>query len=230
MRIGLFGGTFNPVHNCHLTIAAQVRERLSLDRILFIPTGDPPHKPQDNLAPARHRLEMVRLAVADHPTLDVSDVEVRRPEKSYSIDTVRALRNHYGGSTDLVFIIGLDAFVEFPSWRQAPELLSLCHFAVVSRTGKAFAALADRPPLPPIPRQALDSLDRGTQDRLEAPTPNGMRLTLLRLPPCDISASDIRRRIRSRTAVADLLPASVESYIMRARLYQEEPDLPGIKG
>lgn len=230
MRIGLFGGTFNPIHNCHLTIAAQVRERLSLERILFIPTGDPPHKPQGSLAPAHHRLEMVRLAISTDPSLALSDVEVRRPEKSYSIDTVRALRGQYGAAADLVFIIGLDAFVEFPSWRQASSLLPLCHFAVVSRTGKAFAALADRPPLPSIPRVALDSLDKGTQDRLEVPTSKGTRLTLLRLPPCDISASDIRRRIRSRTAVADLLPAPVESYIMRARLYQEESDLPGIKG
>lgn len=232
MRIGLFGGTFNPIHHCHLTIAAQARERLSLDQILFIPSGDPPHKPQDNLAPARHRLEMVRLAVAADPALAVSDIEVRRPEKSYSIDTVRELRSQYGPATDLVFIIGLDAFLEFPSWRQAPDLLQLCHFAVVSRTGKAFLSLADRPPLPAIPRQTLESLDGRTQDRLEVaiPGPGSTRLTLLRLLPCDISGSDIRRRIRSRMGVGSLLPAPVESYIIRVRLYQEEPDLPGIQG
>ena len=230
MKIGLFGGTFNPIHNCHLTIAAQIRERLSLDQVLFIPAGDPPHKPQDDLAPASHRLEMVRLAIADHSTFAVSDIEIQRPTTSYSIDTVRTLRDHYGSTADLSFIIGLDAFLEFPSWRQAPDLLQLCHFAVVSRTGMAFASLADRPPLPPIPRQALESLDRRTQDRLDVPVPGGTRLTLIRLPPCDTSASDIRRRIRSRMNVAPLLPASVESYIMRNRLYQEEPDRPGLKG
>jgi len=230
MRIGLFGGTFNPVHNCHLTIAAQVRERLSLDQVLFIPAGEPPHKPQDHLAPARHRLEMVRLAVAADPALAVSDIEVRRPETSYSIDTVRGLRRHYGPAVGLVFIIGLDAFLEFPSWRQASDLLRLCEFAVVSRTGMAFASLADRPPLPAIPRLKLEFLDGGSQDRLEVPVQGGTRLTLLRLPPCDISASDIRRRIRSRMDVGTLLPAPVESYIIRARLYQEEPDLPGVQG
>lgn len=230
MRIGLFGGTFNPIHHCHLTIAAQVRERLSLDQVLFIPSGEPPHKPQDHMAPARHRLEMVRLAVAGDPALAVSDVEVRRPDTSYSIDTVRELRRHYVPSTELVFIIGLDAFLEFPSWRQAPELLQLCHFAVVSRSGMAFASLANRPPLPSIPRVKLEFLDSGGQDRLEVLVPGGMRLTLLRLPPCDISASDIRRRIRGRMDIGTLLPAPVESYIMRARLYQEEPDLPGIQG
>jgi nicotinate-nucleotide adenylyltransferase len=226
MKIGLFGGTFNPIHNCHLTIATQIRERLPLDQILFIPSGDPPHKPQDGLAPASHRLEMVRLATAADPAFAVSDVEVRKTTKSYSIETVRTLRDHYGPTADLSFIIGLDAFLEFPTWRHAPELLTLCHFAVVSRTGLSFAPLADRPPLPPIPRQALEALDRRTQDRLDVPIAGGMRLTFLLLPPCDISASDIRRKIRSRTSVAPLLPASVESYIMAIKLYQEEPDRP----
>ncbi len=232
MKIGLFGGTFNPIHRCHLTIAAQVRERLPLDQVLFIPSGEPPHKPRNHMAPAHHRLEMVRLAVAGDPALKVSDVEVRRPDTSYSIDTVRELRRQYDPATDLVFIIGLDAFLEFPSWRQAPDLLRLCHFAVVSRTGMAFASLANRPPLPSIPRVKLEFLDSGGQDRLEVaiPGPGSMRLTLLRLPPCDISASDIRRRISGRMDVGALLPAPVESYIMRARLYQEEPDLPGIQG
>ncbi len=230
MKIGLFGGTFNPIHHCHLTIAAQIRERLALEQILFIPAGDPPHKPQDDLAPASHRLEMVRLAIAGHPDFAASDVEVRKSTKSYSIETVRTLRDHYGPTADLSFIIGLDAFLEFPTWRQAPDLLKLCHFAVVSRTGMAFAPLADRPPLPAIPRQALESLDRRTQDRLDVPVPGGTRLTFLCLPPCDISASDIRQRIRSRASVASLLPASVESYIMGHKLYQEEPDRPGLKG
>jgi len=230
MKIGLFGGTFSPIHHCPLTIAAQVRERLSLDQVLFIPAGEPPHKPQDDMAPAGDRLEMVRLAIAGDPALAVSDIEVRRPDTSYSIDTVQGLRRHYGPATDLVFIIGLDAFLEFPSWRQAPELLRLCDFAVVSRTGMAFASLTDRPPLPAIPRPALESLDSGTRDRLEVAVPGGTRLALLRLPPCNISASDIRRRIRDRMDVGTLLPAPVESYIMRARLYQEEPNLPGVQG
>jgi nicotinate-nucleotide adenylyltransferase len=230
MKIGLFGGTFNPIHNCHLTIAAQIRERLSLDRILFMPAGDPPHKPQGDLAPAQHRLEMVRLAIATDPAFAVSDFEVRRQAKSYSIDTIRALRSRYDAGTELSFIVGLDAFAEFPSWRQAPELLTLCHFVVMSRTGVAFASLADRPPLPPIPRQALASLDDRTQDRLDVPLPGRTHLTLLRLPPCDISASDIRRRIRGRMSVSSLLPAPVESYIMRAKLYQEEADRPGVQG
>lgn len=231
MKIGLFGGTFNPIHSCHLTIATQIRERLSLDHVLFIPTGDPPHKPQDVLAAAHHRLEMVRLAIASNPTFSVSDVEVRRPAKSYSIDTVRALREYYGPDAALFFIIGLDAFLEFPSWKQAADLLQACHFVVMSRPGATFAPIAGlSPPLPPIPLQALEALDRQAQDRLDVPLPGGTRLTFLRLPPCDISASDIRQRLRHGQSVASLLPAPVESYIMRFKLYQEEPDRPGVQG
>jgi nicotinate-nucleotide adenylyltransferase len=226
MKIGLFGGTFNPIHNCHLTIAAQVAERLSLDQVLFIPVGDPPHRSSRDLALAAHRLEMVRLAIAGTPAFAVSDIEIKRSEKSYSIETVRALRKQYGAGTDLHFILGLDAFLEFPSWRQASELLTLCHFAVVSRTGLSFSPLADRPPLPRIPRERLDALDRKTTDRVDVPVPGGGSLTLLRLPPCDISASEIRTRIRVRSSVASLLPAPVESYIMGGNLFQEEPDRP----
>lgn len=230
MHVGLFGGTFNPIHHCHLAIAAQVKERLSLDQVLFVPAGDPPHRSSRDLAPAARRLEMVRLAIAGNPGFAVSDIEVRRPETSYSIETVRALRAHYGSGTDLHFILGLDAFLEFPSWRQASELLTLCHFAVVSRTGLSFAPLAEHPPLPVISRQTLDALDRKTTDRVDVLIPGGGRLTLLRLPPCDISASEIRKRIRARSSVASLLPAPVESYIMTANLFQEEPDRHGFQG
>ena len=230
MRIGLFGGTFNPIHHCHLTIAARVRERLGLDRILFIPTGDPPHKPQDGLAPAQHRLEMVRLAIASESTFSASDVEVRKPTKSYSIETVRALRDQYGPEVELAFIVGLDAFLEFPSWRQASELLRACRFVVVPRSGYPFARLADLPLLPSIPRPALEALDRREQDRFDVPVPGGAGLTLLKLPPCYTSASDIRRRLRNHEGVSALLPAPVESYIMRHKLYQEEPDRPGVQG
>jgi nicotinate-nucleotide adenylyltransferase len=101
MRLGLLGGSFNPIHNCHLTIAHHVHNRLQLSRILFIPTGDPPHKGDSSLAPANIRYEMVCLAIADSPLFMVSDIETQRKGKSYSIDTVRALDHHYGPTTDL---------------------------------------------------------------------------------------------------------------------------------
>ena len=128
MRLGLLGGSFNPVHNGHLAIARQTREALGLDQILFIPTSHPPHKPNGSLAPAQDRYEMVRLAIASDPTFAISDVEIRRPGKSYSIDTIRLLQQDYGAQTQLFFLIGLDAFLDFPSWREPQTLLKLCRF------------------------------------------------------------------------------------------------------
>ncbi|MEK7268157.1 MAG: nicotinate-nucleotide adenylyltransferase [Nitrospirota bacterium] len=228
MRIGLFGGTFNPIHRCHLAIAAQTRDRLRLDRIIFIPSGDPPHKPSESLAPSRHRLEMVRRAAATDPSFEVSEVELRRVTKSYSIETVHTLRGAYGPEAELFFIIGLDAFLAFPSWKRAPELLRSCHFVVVPRTGTAFLSLSDMPLLPAIAPASLKALDDRHQDRLDVPLPGGTMLTLLGLPPCDASASDIRTRLRKRLSLSNLLPASVESYIIQFGLYQEETNRTGV--
>jgi nicotinate-nucleotide adenylyltransferase len=230
MRIGLFGGTFNPIHRCHLTIALQVKERLSLDRILFIPTGDPPHKSSTSLAEARHRLAMVRSAIEGMPGLMISEVEIHRPTKSYSIETVRALQDEWGPEADLFFITGLDAFLELHTWREAATLLRLCHFVVVPRPPSRFADLSSMPLLPPLDPSALAALDRNRDDRLEVAVPDGPGLTLLALPPCEASASEIREKLRKGLTSSNLLPASVESYIIRHRLYQEDTDRTGVKG
>ena len=160
-RLGLLGGSFNPVHNGHLAIARQTREALGLDRILFIPTSHPPHKPNDNLAPTQDRYEMVRLAMASDPYFAISDVEIRRPGKSYSIDTIRLLQQEYGAQTQLLFLIGLDAFLDFPSWRKPLTLLELCPFVVLSRPGQSFRSLSTVALLPPIPQSSLADLDAG---------------------------------------------------------------------
>jgi nicotinate-nucleotide adenylyltransferase len=227
MKIGLFGGTFNPVHRCHLLIAAQVRDSLHLDRVLFIPTGDPPHKPAASLAPAPHRLEMVRLAIKGDPSFEVTDVEIRRQEKSFSIDTVRLLQLEYPGDA-LFFIVGLDAFLDFPTWRDAGQLIKLCHFVVVSRPERAFQSLAGMSLLPSVSASALRDLDKGARSMISIAIPHAPGLSLLRLPPCDASASDIRRRIRAHEPLSNQLPAPVESYIIRFKLYWEEPDHTGV--
>jgi len=219
LRLGLLGGSFNPVHNGHMAIARQTREALGLDQILFIPTSHPPHKPNGSLAPAQDRYEMVRLAIASDPTLAISDVEIRRPGKSYSIDTIRQLQQKYGAQTQLFFLIGLDAFLDFPSWRDPLTLLELCRFVVLSRPGLSFRSLSTVPLLPPIPYPSLADLDAGRISRIEAPL-RKQGLTCLKLPPCPISASDIRSRIRQGLPVANLLPPLVESYILHHYLYQ----------
>jgi nicotinate-nucleotide adenylyltransferase len=216
--LGLLGGTFNPVHNGHLEIARQTRDVLHLERIVFIPTGDPPHKPQGNLAPARDRYEMVQLAVASDPSFTVSDIEVRRPGKSYSIDTIRLLLEQYGKSISLYFLIGLDAFLELPTWRDPAVALTLCSFVVISRPGAFFQALGTLPLIPRIPRQSLVDLDEGHSSRLDVPI-GEHALICLRLPPCEVSASDIRTRIKQGLPTANLLPPAVESYILQHHIY-----------
>jgi len=223
MNLGLLGGSFNPVHNGHLAIARQTREALELDQILFIPTSQPPHKPNASLAPAQDRYEMARLAIASDPSFAISDVEIRRPGKSYSIDTIRLLQQEYGAQTQLFFLIGLDAFLDFPSWRDPQTLLELCQFVVLSRPGLSFRSLSTVPLLPPIPYPSLADLDAGRISRIEAPL-GKQRLTYLKLPPCPVSASDIRSRIRQGFTVANLLPPLVESYILQHHLYQEDRD------
>lgn len=221
-RLGLFGGSFNPIHNGHLAIARQARALLALDRILFIPTGDPPHKQAGGLAPARHRYDMVRLAIADDPAFALSDIEITRQGKSYSIDTVREIQRQQGPGTTLFFLIGLDAFLDLPTWREPETLLTTCSFVVISRPGHTYRSLASLPLLPKIEADQLAALDSGLINRLDFPLPSGRELICLPLPPCTISASNIRQRVQDSATLANLLPPSVESYILQHRLYQED--------
>lgn len=221
-RLGLFGGSFNPIHNGHLAIARDVRARMNLARILFIPTGDPPHKYNRSLAPAPVRLEMVRLAIADTSEFDVSAIEIDRTGKSYSIDTVREIREQYGQPVELLFIIGLDAFLEFPTWRDPIEILKLCCVVVVPRPGRLFQTLASLPLFQNLAAESLGQLDAGVIDRLDIAVPEALGITCLSIPPCPISASEIRQRIRDGLPLANMLPPSVESYILQHRLYQED--------
>ena len=221
-RLGLFGGSFNPIHNGHLAIARQTRTILALNRILFIPTGDPPHKQAGALAPARHRYEMVRLAIADDPAFALTDIEVARQGKSYSIDTVRELQRQQGPGTALFFVIGLDAFIDLPTWREPEALLDACSFVVISRPGQTYRSLASLPLLPKIDADRLAALDSGLIHRLDLPLPSGRALICLPLTPSPISASDIRQRIQRGAALANLLPPPVESYILQHQLYQED--------
>lgn len=222
IRLGIFGGSFNPIHNGHLAVARQAHEILKLDRTLFIPTGDPPHKQDGALAPAHHRYEMVRLAIAGTPAFDLSNIEIARQGKSYSIDTVRELQRQYGPATDLFFLIGLDAFLDLPSWREPDALLAACSFVVISRPGQSFKALATLPFLRDITPEQLASLDTGALDRLDLPLSSGQTIICLPLPPSPISASDIRQRIQRGAMLANLLPPSVESYILHKQLYRED--------
>ena len=224
MRLGLLGGSFNPIHRCHLSIAHSARQLLELDRILFIPTGDPPHKPSGTLAAARHRYHMVELSIRDVPEFGLTDIEIRRPGKSYSIDTVRAIQEEYGPETRLFFIIGLDAFLDLASWRDPELLLRVCHFVVFSRPSLTFRSLRTIPLFHFIQTDTLAALDTGQKERADVLVPPNGSLTFLRLPPCDISASEIRRLIAEGSPLTNRLPLPVQSYILREVLYREDSE------
>lgn len=224
MKLGLLGGSFNPIHRCHLSIAHSAQQLLQLDRILFVPTGDPPHKQSGTLAAARHRYRMVQLAIQDRPGFALTDLEIRRPGKSYSIDTVRAIQQEYGPATTIFFIIGLDAFLDLPSWKDAETLLASCHFVVISRPSVSFRTLASIPLFHSVPEDSVIALDMARQERADVALANGRTLTFLRLPPCEVSASEIRKRLQEGSPLANLLPPPVESYILREGLYREDHD------
>lgn len=224
LKLGLLGGSFNPIHNGHLTIARLVRDKLRLDQVLFIPTGEPPHKRDGSMAPAKDRHEMVRLAIAGTPSFELSDIEIRRTGKSYSIDTIRELQRQFGPSTELYFLIGLDAFLDLPDWKDPMELLRACRFVVVPRPGQSFRSLADMPLLPKLDSHALTQLDTETRPQLDIAVPSCRGIICLPIPPCSTSASDIRQRIKQRASLANMLPPPVESYILQHRLYQEGCD------
>lgn len=220
MSIGLLGGSFNPIHNGHLHIARYVFDTLALDQVIFIPTGDPPHKPATSLAPAHHRLEMVKLATESFKPFVVDEQEALSPNVSYSVDTVTRLKKEFPIDTELGFIIGLDAFLEFPSWKQGGHLLALCHFIVCSRPGVSFTQLQSLPLLPPTPLTSFQSLDQQKIDRLDITLPSEKKITLLSVPPCDISSSFIRKNIALKRPIGHWLPPPVESYIIQHQVYQ----------
>lgn len=224
LKLGLLGGSFNPIHNGHLTIARMVLDKLRLDQVLFIPTGEPPHKRDGSMAPAKDRHEMVRLAIDGAPSFDLSDIEIRRTGKSYSIDTIRELQRQFGPSTELYFLIGLDAFLDLPDWKDPMELLRACRFVVVPRPGQSFRSLADMPLLPKLDSHALTQLDTETRPQLDIAVPSCRGIICLPIPPCSTSASDIRQRIKQGATLANMLPPPVESYILQHRLYQEGCD------
>lgn len=220
-RIGLFGGTFNPIHTGHLLIASELRERFSLDSVIFIPAGIPPHKKKKEVINPFHRLRMVELAVAPYKYFTVSSIEVYRHGPSYSIDTVRALQNETGDSAELFFITGIDAFLEISTWKHADRLLGLCNFIVIQRPGYRFDELKGigLPALLGVSSSELESLDRGEISRLSITMTAKSSLYLERITPCDISSTELRRLIHDGKEVKNLLPEKVMSYIIDQGLY-----------
>jgi nicotinate-nucleotide adenylyltransferase len=212
MKIGLFGGTFDPIHWGHLRSAEEVREAFHLDRIFFIPTSIQPLK-SGAASAAADRLAMVRFATADNPAFSVSDIEIKRAGKSFTVDTLRVFAARRPKAS-VYFIIGLDAFRDIGRWKDFKELFELAHFIVTSRpgTGGRFGSAA-------IPVAARKSFcyDRA-RDAFRHES--GTRLHFLRLTDIAISASDIRSRVRAGKSIRYLVPEKVERYIKQRGLYR----------
>jgi len=138
VRIGILGGTFDPVHNGHIYLAEKVYRKLSLNKLIFIPAYIPPHKKGAKVTPARHRYNMLKLALADNKRLKVSDMEIKRKGKSYSVETLRRLRKRYGAEAEIFFIAGSDSLAELDKWKNLEEIFKLCRFAVIERPGFKF--------------------------------------------------------------------------------------------
>lgn len=198
MKLGLMGGTFNPIHYGHLAAAEECRVRLGLDRVLFIPAGFPPHKRGRPVTPAAHRVAMVELAIADNPGFELCRIEVERIGPSYTADTLAELREIHGPSVDLYFIVGMDSLGEISTWHQPTRIAELARLVAVSRGGHA-------------------AFDPGL---LEPTIPNAReRIILLLGPELTISSTDLRERVANGLPIRYQVPPAVEEYIRGNGLY-----------
>ncbi len=197
LRAGVIGGTFDPIHIGHLIIAEQVRTRLGLDQMVFVPAGLPPHKIDQWITAPQHRLNMVKLAIAGNPHLAVSLIDINRFGPSYTVDTIRLFLDQWGAQAEIFFVMGSDSLADLPTWRQPERLMRLCRIVVVERPGY---------------RVVLDDLDRLLPGAASL-------IRMLDTPTLDISSTGIRRRIREGRSVRYLLPQAVEQYIRTHGLY-----------
>lgn len=217
MKLGIMGGTFNPIHYGHLRPAEEIRERLKLDKVLFIPSARPPHKDSEIIDP-HHRLEMARLAVKTNPFFDTSPLEILRKGKSYSVLTLEELLDEY--HAELYFLLGIDAFLELPTWREADRLFTLTNFVILPRPPFTFQALSQSPYLRSLARSALSELDQGLKQSYKKVSDGGKFIFFERVTGLDVSATYIRKAIKAGKSIKYLLPVSVESYIIAHRLYK----------
>jgi nicotinate-nucleotide adenylyltransferase len=209
-RIGILGGTLDPIHLGHFETARAARTALSLDRIVVIPSRVPPHRHDEPVASAFHRFAMAALCAADHEWMVVSDDELQAPGPSFTANTLDRLRASGLRPSQLFFITGADAFAEIETWHRFPDVLDLAHFAVVSRPGTPVTALAGR--LPALtarfvsPVRDVESAKQPAVFLIDAATP-------------DISSTEVRRRLASGDPVTGLVPPAVERHIERHHLY-----------
>lgn len=210
MRLGIFGGSFDPVHYGHLLLAESCREQLNLDKVFFVPAGSPPHKQQIKLTPANHRLAMLELAIGGEPDFEICRFEIERQETSYTVGTLRWFRTQFP-QAELFLLVGADMLNDLPNWREAGEICRLAQPVGVRRGGSAPPSIERLTPLLP-------------PERLE-----WLKNTHVDMPEVALSSSEIRHRVRQRQSIRFRVPKAVEQYILTHGLYRDcgEEDLKG---
>lgn len=217
-RLGVLGGTFDPIHFGHLDAAEAARSALALTDVIFVPSHDPPHRPADPHASASHRFALVALAINECPGYRVSDLELRRQGNSYTSDTLRSLHALGWDPLQIFFILGADAFAEIATWHEFPAVLDAAHFAVVARPGTTIErALADTPALRPRARRVVDTVEIS----------GGTGIFLIEAHTRDVSSTAIRHRLAARQPIDDLVPAAVARHIAAHHLYTTDSELHG---
>ncbi|MBX7150893.1 nicotinate-nucleotide adenylyltransferase [bacterium] len=191
LSLGIFGGTFNPVHTAHLIIAETVRDRLNLDRVLFIPSPRPPHKHNEDMLPFEHRFRMTQLAIAGHESFECSDIENSHTDPSYTVTTLGLLQKRYPAA-EFFLIIGADSLVQFSSWHRPDDIIKQATLAV-------------------YPREGFNPADAETRFR--------HRAQIMDIPLISISSSDIRKRIYAGESIRYMVPDAVITYMQENNLY-----------
>jgi len=198
-RIGVLGGTFDPIHIAHLAIAEEARTQLGLDKVVFVPAGLPPHKMDVHVSPAEHRLAMVELAIAGNPHFEVSRVDIDRFGPCYTVDTIALLRKEWGPDVEIYFIMGSDSLADILTWHKPDRLIRLCRIVAVGRPGY---------------RVDMDELERCLPGASQ-------RILFINSPQLDVSSSEIQRRVRAGESIKYQVPEAVERYIYEHGLYRD---------
>jgi len=198
MRIGILGGTFDPIHYGHLVIAEEARVKVGLAKVIFVPAGHPPHKLRRPYSPAHHRLKMVEMAVASNPYFEVSLVDIKRPGPSYSVDTVRILQEELGPQAELFFIMGVDSLAGILTWHKPEVFIRQCKIVAVNRPGYG------------VDINALETVLPGIKERV----------LFIKAPEIGISSTELQQRVREGLPIKYQVPPEVERYIYEHNLYR----------
>jgi len=214
MKWGLLGGTFDPIHTGHLRCAEEILEIFDLNRIIFVPASKPPHKIHGDITSFHHREQMITLAIEGNPVFSFSDVEKRRENTSYSVETVEYILKKYMENLELYFILGQDAFHAIQTWKEWEKLLLLCNFVVMTRPGYENKGLKGILPASFASGFTYDDHKKGFRG------PTGHVIFFREVTFLDISSSDIRQRVKQGKSIKFLVPESIRHYIAKNSLYK----------